>query len=126
MYLFELAAAALAWLGQQGTRAVAISIFVGLAVPQFAAFLKPYVGEQIFLLLCLAFLRVEPSALRAHAARPSLVLLATAWTMLVIPAALWGAFAALGLAKRAPDLLFGLVLQAIAPPVLSATAFAAL
>jgi len=34
-------AAALSWLGRQGTRAVATSIFVGIAVPPLAAWFKP-------------------------------------------------------------------------------------
>ena len=47
---------ALAWLGRQGTRAVAASIFVGLALPALAALFKPLVGPTIFCLLTLAFL----------------------------------------------------------------------
>jgi hypothetical protein len=119
-------AAALAWLGRQATRAVAASIFLGLAVPPLAALFKPYVPEAIFALLVLAFLRVDPQGLRGHAARPGLVLAATAWMMLVTPALLGSIFLALGLSERAPGLFLALVLQACSAPLMAAPAFAAL
>src|SRR5215469_11159547 len=72
-------AAALAWIGRQGTRAVALSVFVGLALPPLAALMKPAFTASLFVLLCLAFLRVDPGALRAHLARPRLVIAAAAW-----------------------------------------------
>jgi hypothetical protein len=119
-------AAALAWLGRQGTRAVAASIFLGLAVPPLAALFKPYVPEAIFALLVLAFLRVDPRRLRGYAARPGLVIAATAWMMLVMPAVLGGIFLTAGLGERAPGLFLALVLQACSAPLMAAPAFAAL
>ena len=126
MSLAALPAAALAWLGRQGTRAVAASIFLGLAVPPLAALFKPYVPEAIFALLVLAFLRVDPRRLHGYAERPGLVIAATAWMMLVTPALLGGLFLALGLAERAPGLFLALVLQACSAPLMAAPAFAAL
>jgi BASS family bile acid:Na+ symporter len=126
MLLLHWLLAALAWLGRQGTRAVAISIFLGLAVPPLAALLKPFVPEAIFLLLCLAFLRVHPSHLRAYVVRPRLLLLGTAWVMVVIPALLTPLFMAFALHERAPGLFLALLLQAAAPPIMAAPAFAAL
>lgn len=125
MALLQHLASVLAWLGRQGTRAVAISIFVGLAAPPLAALFKPFVPELIFLLLCLAFLRVEPRALRAQAERPRLLIAATLWTMLILPAALGGLYLAAGVANS-PELLLSLTLQIAAPPIMSAPAFAAL
>src|SRR5439155_1052226 len=78
-------AAALGWLGRQGTRAIAALVFVAIAVPPIDALLKPFVSEAIFVLLCISFLRVNPAALRGYVGRPGLVLAATAWTMLVVP-----------------------------------------
>jgi hypothetical protein len=126
MRLLDLLAAALAFLGRHGTRAVAVSIFLGLAVPPLAAVFKPLVPEAIFLLLMLAFLRVDARELRAHFAEPGLVALATAWIMLAVPAALGVVFLAIGLPELAPDLFAGLMLQASAPPIMAAPAFAAL
>jgi len=126
MYVLNAAAAALAWLGRQGTRAVAASIFLGLALPPLAAVFKPYLTEAIFALLTLAFLRVDLTALRGIAGRPRLILAGTVWIMLVTPALLGGLFLVLGLPERAPGLLPALMLQAAAPPLMATPAFAAL
>src|SRR5580700_6905296 len=75
----------LAWLGRQGTRAVASIVFIGIAAPPLGTLLKPFVTEAIFLLLCVSFMRVDIAALRAHLKRPVVVLAATAWSTLVVP-----------------------------------------
>jgi hypothetical protein len=126
MNLLKAPAAALVWLGRHGTGAVAASIFVGLALPPLAALFRPLVTEAIFLLLCLAFLRVDPAALRGYLARPGLVLAATAWTMLAVPALIGGLFVLIGLPERAPGLMPALMLQAAGPPLTAAPAFALL
>jgi len=119
-------AAGLVWLGRQGTRAVAASLFLALAFPSLAAWCKPIVPEAIFALLILAFLRVDPRELRGHFAEPALVLVATLWTMLIVPAGLGMAFVLAGVPDRLPQLYVGLMLQSMAPPIMSAPAFAAL
>jgi len=64
-------AAGLAWLGRCGTTAVAVSILLGILLPPLGALIRPFFPETVFLLLCLAFLRVDPGALRAqHAQQP--------------------------------------------------------
>jgi BASS family bile acid:Na+ symporter len=118
-------AAALAWLGQQGTRAIAALVFIGIAVPPIGALLKPLVTEAIFVLLCIAFLRVDPAVLRNYLGRPALMLAATAWTMLVIPALFGVSCLVIGLPARSSDLLLALMLQAVASPMMAAPAFAA-
>ena len=124
--ILSFAAAALAWLGRQGTRAVAVSIFLGVALPQLAATFKPFVTEAIFALLVLAFLRVEPRQLRGYFTRPALILSATAWIMLAMPLALGTGFVLMGVDQAAPGLFLALILQASAAPIMSAPAFAAL
>jgi BASS family bile acid:Na+ symporter len=123
-----LAGAALAWLGRQGTRAVATSIFVGLALPWLAAILKPVVGPAIFCLLVLAFLRVEPSALRDQfsRARLPLLLLATFWIMVATPLILGALYTIVGEGEFWNELSLALVMHAAAPPITSAPAFVAL
>src|SRR6267143_5223920 len=116
---------ALGWLGRQGTRAIAVVVFIGIAVPSLDALVKPFVPEAIFALLCIAFLRVETAALRAHLGRPGLLVAVTAWTMLVIPALVGGAGLAVGLPTRTPDLFLALMLQAVASPMMAAPAFSA-
>jgi hypothetical protein len=119
-------AAGLAWLGRQGTRAVAALLFLGLAAPPLAGWFKPLVPEAIFALLVLAFLRVAPRELRAHFAEPALILAATVWMMLVVPAGLGIGFVLAGVPDHLPQLYVGLMLQSMAPPIMSAPAFAAL
>jgi hypothetical protein len=116
----------LGWIGRQGTRAVAALIVIGLAVPWAGAILKPFVGESIFILLCISFLRVDAEALKGYLRRPGLVLAATAWTSLAVPVLTGLGCVALGVNARSPDLHLALMLQAIASPMMAAPAIAAL
>jgi BASS family bile acid:Na+ symporter len=119
--LFE----ALAWLARQATRAIALSLLVGLLVPPLAALLKPTFAITIFVLMVLTFLRVDPGALRDEFRRPRLVL-ALVWIMVALPLLLGLIFVALGFDRLGHGILLGLILQASAPPVLSATAVSAI
>ena len=125
MKIAGLPAAALVWLGSQGTRAIAALVFIGIAVPPAGELLKPYVTEAIFLLLCLSFLRVDPGTLRSTLRRPALVLAATAWTMLAVPLIFGGVCRLTGLNSGSPDLYLALMLQALASPMMAAPALAA-
>jgi hypothetical protein len=116
---------ALVWLGNQGTRAIAALVFIGVAVPPAGELLKPYVTEAIFLLLCTSFLRVDLGMLREYLQRPGLVLSATAWTMLAVPLMSGGIWHLTSLDRGSPDLYLGLMLQAVASPMMAAPALAA-
>ena len=69
---------------------------------------------------------MDTAAFRLYLRRPAIVLAASAWTSLAIPALAGASFLALGLEDRSPDLFLALVLQAIASPLMAAPAFAAL
>ncbi|HTB02104.1 MAG TPA: Na+-dependent transporter [Bradyrhizobium sp.] len=116
---------ALAWLGGQGTRAIAALVFLGIALPPLGELLKPYVTEAIFFLLCISFMRVDLAALREHLRRPAIVLAATAWTTLGVPLVSGLGYHAFGLDARSPDLFLALMLQAVASPMMAAPALAA-
>jgi BASS family bile acid:Na+ symporter len=118
--------AALSWLGRQGTRAVAALVGIGIALPWIGAILKPYVTEAVFVLLCTAFLRLDTAAFKTCLRRPAIVLAATAWTSVAIPVLFGVSCLAFGLNKQAPDLFLGLMLQAVASPMMAAPALAAL
>jgi predicted Na+-dependent transporter len=126
MPLIAALAAALSWLGRQGTRAVAASIFIGIMVPPLAALLKPIFAYALFVLLCLAFLRVDPAEVRKHFSRPAIVAAAAAWMMLGTPLMIGLALVAFGVPDRLPGLYVAMILQAAAPPVISAPTLAAL
>jgi hypothetical protein len=117
---------AAAWLGRQGTRALAALVFIGISVPPVGAMLKPFVTEAIFLLLCISFMRVDAAALRRHMRRPGVVLAATAWTTLAVPFLIGIGCVAAGLDKHSPELFLGVMLQAVASPMMAAPAMASL
>src|SRR5258708_29790403 len=112
MPLLAAAWAALAWLGRQGSRAIAAVVFIAIAVPPLDALFKPFVTEAIFALLVLAFLRVDTAALRGHIRKPGLVLAATAWTSLEVPTLIGGACLLAHLALLSPALFLALMMQA--------------
>jgi hypothetical protein len=116
----------LAWVGRQGTRAIGALVFIGIATPPIGRLLKPFVLEAIFVLLTIAFMRVDLRALRGYLRRPILVLTATAWTTLVIPSVVTVLAVAGGFRLRAPDLVLGVMLQAVASPMMAAPSLAAL
>ena len=118
--------AALAWLGRQGARAIAALVFIGIAVPPLGILLKPYVTEAIFLLLCISFMRVDVAAMRGYLARPALVIAATLWSSFAVPL-LFGLGGIIGgIDRSAPDLFLGLMLQAVASPMMASPALVAL
>jgi len=119
-------AAWLAWLGRQGTRVVAASLFIGILLPPLATLVKPIFGYTVFALLCLAFLRVDPAEVRQHFGRPARVAAAAGWMMLATPLLIGLSLVALNLPERLPGLYVAMILQAAAPPLISAPTLAAL
>ena len=116
----------LAWLGRHGTRAVAISAILGLMLPQLSAFFRPYVSEAIFILLVLAFLRVDPIAVVAHMRRPRLIIAAMVWMQVVVPLAAAGMIRLVDPQGLHPDIALAVFLVTAGPAVMSAPAFIAL
>lgn len=116
----------LSWLGRQGTRVVAALVVIGIALPSIGAILKPYVTEAVFVLLCIAFLRVDITAVKTYLRRPAVVLAATAWTSAAIPLLFGLGCRTFDLPQKAPELFLGLMLQAFASPMMAAPALAAL
>jgi BASS family bile acid:Na+ symporter len=116
---------ALAWLGGQGTRAIAALVLFGIAIPPLGELLRPFVTEAVFVLLCISFMRVDIARLRDHLRQPGLVLAATAWTTLGVPLIVGAIGLATGLDARSPDLYLALMLQAVASPMMASPALAA-
>jgi BASS family bile acid:Na+ symporter len=124
-------ATALGWLGRHGTLAVAVSMFVGIALPPLGALFRPYFSESVIVLLVLAFLRVDPQKLREQWSNPGLTLAAAGWSMLALPMLCLLMLAGLGAVdfqslQRSPGLLLSLTLHAVAPPTFSSPSLAAL
>ena len=126
MALFDRPAAMLAWLGRHGTIAVAISMLVGIALPPLGALIRPFFAETVFVLLMLAFLRVDPDALRAQYSKPRLLVVAAIWTMLVVPV-LAGprAWPPRPFDDTRPLLVLALMFHVVAPPTFSSPSLTA-
>lgn len=118
--------AALAWLGRQGTRAIAALVFIGIAIPPLGTVLRPYVTEAVFVLLCISFMRVDVAAMRGYLARPVLVIGATLWSTIAVPLLFGLGGIITGIDRSAPDLFLGLMLQAVASPMMASPALVAL
>jgi len=126
MLILDTSAALLSRLGRQGTRAVAALVVIGIAIPPIGALLKPFVTEAVFVLLCIAFLRIDTRAFGTYLKRPAIVLAATAWTSLVIPTLFAVSCLAFDLKDQSPELFLGFMLQGIASPMMAAPALATL
>ncbi len=118
--------AALSWLGKQGTRAIAVVLCVSIVFPSIGSLFKPYVTEAVFLLLSITFLRVDIAGLKKYIRKPTLVLAATAWTAMAIPLLFGLGCLGFDMNQKASELFLGLMLQAIASPIMAAPALAAL
>ncbi len=126
MILVRALASVLSWLGRQGTRAVAAVILIAIAVPPMGEILRPFLTFSIFALLTIAFMRVDLDHVREQLRQPRLVLLASGWSMLVVPAVFGGVMLLAGVDTSTPDLFLAIMLQSMASPLISAPAFAAL
>ena len=126
MNILQLPLVALAWIGRQGTRAVAASIFLGLAVPQLAAYVKPHLAETVFVMLLFSYLRTDPAAFRRYLKEPGLTLVTALWVMLAAPLLFGAAYVLFGLRDAMPELYTIMILQGAITPITSSAAFAAL
>jgi BASS family bile acid:Na+ symporter len=115
-----------ALIGRYGTQGFAASIFLGLALPQFAAAARPLLAVTIFVFVMITFARVDLRELRSLVRRPAPLILASAWLMLAPGAAVTLALALIGREALDPGLVLGLAVLGAAPPIMSAPAVAML
>ncbi|MCB1492533.1 MAG: sodium:proton symporter [Rhodobiaceae bacterium] len=116
--------APLSWLGRQGTRAIAASLFVGMALPPLSALAKPILPSTVFLLLTLAMVRIDVARLRAVGRHPGRMALMLVWGMVAVPALGGAALSALGSwFAMPPALMMAIMLMLVAPPIMSVPAF---
>jgi BASS family bile acid:Na+ symporter len=113
-----------AWIGRHGTEGFAISIFVGLALPQFAAAARPLLAVTIFVFVMLTFARAEATRVRALLAQPKPLLLACLWLVLAPALIISLILTAIGRGSLDPGLVLGLAVMGAAPPIMSAPAVA--
>lgn len=112
------------WLGRQGTRAVALSLFLGMALPPVSAFAKPALPVSVFLLLVLAMIRLDTAALRVVSGQPLRLAAMLIWCMVAVPV-LGGALISVAHQHLAfsRDIQLAIALMLVAPPIMSVPAF---
>jgi BASS family bile acid:Na+ symporter len=119
-------ASALALLGRYGTQGFALSIFLGLALPQFSAAARPLLPITIFCFTTVVFMRADLAVIAGLVRRPAKLIVTCLW-LLFVPALLIAAtLLVLGREALDPGLLLGIAIMGAAPPIMSSPAVAIL
>lgn len=121
--MLRLIGSGFAFIGRHGTAALAITIFIGVALPVLSASLRPYLSLCVFCLLTLAFLRLDTKALALQLKKPTLLLLSLVWMMVGVPLITYSALILFGVDEIAPSIVLALFIATAAPPVMAAPAF---
>ncbi|KRE00188.1 hypothetical protein ASE63_08870 [Bosea sp. Root381] len=117
-------AAGLAWLGRYGTQGFALSIFLGLALPQFSAAARPLLPVTIFCFTTIVFMRADLGIIAGLLRQPGKLILTCLWLVAAPVVVIGGAFLLIGRDALDPGLLLGLAILAAAPPIMSSPAVA--
>ncbi len=117
-------AAGLAWLGRYGTQGFALSIFLGLALPQFSAAARPLLPVTIFCFTTIVFMRADIGIITGLLRRPGKLILTCLWLVAAPVVVIGCAFLIVGRDTLDPGLLLGLAILAAAPPIMSSPAVA--
>lgn len=116
----------LARLGQHAAPAYAISIFLGLALPQLAAAMRPVIPVTIFIFIMLAFARMNLPGIRAVAAAPKRLGFVLLASCLVPPAVGYLVLHAPWFRDLDPGIQLAIAMMASAPPLMAAPVYALL
>jgi len=116
----------LAWLGSQGTRAIALSCVFGVIIPGASGYVRPFLTETIFLLLTLAFLQVDIERLKSRLGERARIGRWVFWMMAGMPLLVCLGLKFSGIAAIMPETLMIAIIVAAAPPLMSAPAIATL
>ena len=102
-------------------RSSLIALLLGFAVPPLAAYVKPYLGETVFVLLLFSYLRTDPNAFRSYLRAPGLAIAASLWLMLALPL-LFGTIYSFTDLRAVPALYTIMILHIAIGPVTSSAA----
>ena len=116
----------LAFIGRYGTVAFALSIFLGLALPQLASAMRPFLAVSAFLFILLSIARTDFDNLVTTLSRPGRFAVAFVWSSLAMPVAMILLLRVLPAGVIGDDLLLGMALYAAAPPLMASPAYAGL
>jgi bile acid:Na+ symporter, BASS family len=110
-------------LSRHAATVLAVGVFVGLGLPELAAWMRPLLPPAVAGLLFLALLRVDWPELVAHMSRPLIGALLSAWFLLAVPLLVWLSVTILDFDN---GLATALILAASCPPIVSGPAMALL
>lgn len=113
----------LSLLGGRGVTLLFAGVFLGLALPDLAALLRPLLATSVVLLLFFSLLRVDWLSILGHLRRPVLTAALVVWMLLVSPVLIWALLSNLPIPH---GLSTAVILMAAAPPILGSTAIALL
>jgi len=105
-------AAALAWLGRHGTQGFALSIFLGLALPQFSAMARPALPITIFCFTTVVFMRLDMGVTLGLLRRPAKLAASCAWLIAGPVLLIGGALLLVGRENLDPGIVLGLAIIA--------------
>jgi len=109
--------------GRNGPALLCGGVLIGLVAPALAEAARPLMGLAVFVFTLGAFLKVDGAAFRAEMVERRSTLVILAWCTFGVPLLAYALVQAL---RPGPDLALGLLLCALAPPVGSAAAIAAM
>jgi BASS family bile acid:Na+ symporter len=124
--LAALIASGLALLGRYGTQGFALSILLGLALPQFSAAARPLLPVSIFCFTTVTFMRADLGVIAGLVRRPGKLATASLWLVAWPAVLIGGALAVVGRDGVDPGLLLGLAIMGASPPIMSSPAVAIL
>lgn len=116
----------LAFVGRHAARAYAASIFIGLALPQLAAALRPFIPVSIFIFILLSFARAHLPGLQIVVQKPLRLVLAVILSLIVPPLIGWSLLQLPVIAALDPGIRLAIALMAAAPPLMASPVYAAL
>ena len=119
-------AAALAWLGRHGTQGFALSIFLGLALPQFSAMARPALPITIFCFTTVVFMRLDRGVTLGLLRRPAKLAASCLWLVAGPVLLIGAALLLIGRENLDPGIVLGLAIMGAAPPIMSSPAVAIL
>ena len=119
--MIKLLGSLLVFLGKYASYTLPAGVFLGLAVPSLAAYLKPFLLPALLIPLTMSLVRIETSELIQSFRNWRIIILLIVWVLIVCPVLVW---AVLLLFNLPESITMAAIIAAAAPPVTAAAAVA--